>query len=140
MNFDRDKGYRPEIRISGSDSLEKAGKQAAADQRVEAAIDTRDGERREEIYRTAQKFVDATESFGIKKRRTPEERALDLDRVATGIAFGINSADERARIVGVNNVLGILRPRATNGTRKKIFEDVAKALHEIHGLPYPPKQ
>lgn len=140
MDFGKDKGYRPQIVVAGSDSLEKAAKQAQADQQLEAAIDTRNGERREEIYGAAQKFIEATEVLGIKRRKSVEERQLDTDRIATGLAFGLNAADERAKITGITNALNLLLPRVTNGTRRKVYEGVAKAFYEIHGLQYPPKK
>lgn len=134
MDFQRERGYRPQIVQAGKDDLITAGKQAHIDQQIEAATDTRDGERHDEIYAAATKFVDATEALGIKRRKTPEERELDIERMAFGIAMGINTPDRRLRRVGVERALNLLRPGATDSAKRKILMDVAKTFNQVQGL------
>lgn len=133
MDFRKDRGYRPQIITSG-DSLRSAGQQAELDQKLEAATDTRDGQRHDEIYAAAAKFIDATESLGIKVRKTPEERDLDIERVALGIAFGINTPNRRLRKIGIQQSLNLLRPGATDRAKRRILMDVAQTLNQVQGL------
>lgn len=136
--------YRPDIIAKPSgDKVETAGRQDALNQHAEAWIDMRDGEHREEIYAAAGAFIDATEVLGMRRKRTPEERDLDIERVAFGIAAGRSNPDENIRRVGADVTMGLLLAKATNSTRRQYLEkNVIPIFYRAHGIepPQPPQR
>jgi hypothetical protein len=134
--------YRPKVIVTDfegtGDPLLIAGKQAAVEQKIEAAVDRLKGPRGDDIYKAARAFIEAAEVLDPKRIIDVNERRLNIERAAFGISMGLNSDDPEIRRLGADSSLIPLIERAKNQTKRKYLEtNLLPIWYSVHGLKYP---